>query len=476
MPTATEIFDRARRALERPVDPAGLAAFRILFGLIMAVAAARFVANGWVYELLVAPPYHFTYLGFDWVKPLSHGAMLAGFAVMGTAALALALGLYTRVAAAIFCVLFSYAELIDKATYLNHYYLASLLALLLVFIPSEKVWSIDAWRRRRRGIATAASVPALSYWVLRAQMAVVYGYAGLAKLDADWLFRAEPLRTWLRARVESPLLTGLAGEPWVAFTMSWAGALFDLSVVPLLVFRRTRPFALAAAVAFHLSIWLLFPVGVFSFVMLAAISVFFDPSWPRRFVGRLVRLAPYAPVGSSSTPGRWAFALSAVYVAVQLLVPLRFALYPGRANWTEQGFRFSWRVMLIEKSGKVEYDVVGRAPSSTRAPVGALRARSGDAAYHVFPREELTPLQLRQMATQPDMIADYARHLRARFEARGLTDVRVYADAWVSFNGRRSQRLVDPTVDLAAAERSFAPKTWILPLEPMSERKRFARH
>ena len=476
MPTVTEILGRARRALERPVDPAGLAALRILFGLTMALATARFVAKGWVNELLVAPPYHFTYMGFDWVKPFSHDVMLAGFAVMGTAALALALGFATRFAAAVFGLLFTYAELIDKATYLNHYYLASLLAFLFVFVPSERVWSIDAWRRSRRGLATPASVPALSYWVLRAQMAAVYVYAGVAKLDADWLFRAEPLRTWLRSRVESPLLTGLAAEPLVAHVMSWAGALFDLSVVPLLLFKKTRPFALAAAIVFHLSIWLLFPVGIFSFVMLGAISVFFDPSWPRRFVGRLVRLAPYAPAAHFSPPGRWAFVLSAAYVALQVLVPLRFALYPGTANWTEQGFRFSWRVMLIEKSGKVEYAVVGKAPNATPTGIGELRAHPGEASFHVFPREELTPLQLRQMATQPDMIADYARHLRDRFEARGLTDVRVYADAWVSFNGRRSQRLVDPTVDLAAAERSFAPKRWILPLEPTSDRKRFARH
>lgn len=471
MPTVTEIATRARRALERPVDPAGLAALRVLFGLTMAIATARFVAKGWVDELLVAPPYHFTYLGFDWVKPLSHELMLAWFAFMGAAALALALGLFTRIAAALFCVLFTYAELIDKATYLNHYYLASLLAFLFVFVPSERVWSIDAWRRQRRGLPTDASVPALSYWLLRAQMAVVYVYAGAAKLDADWLFRAEPLRTWLRARVESPWLAGLAAEPWVAYAMSWAGALFDLGVVPLLLFRRTRPFALFAAVAFHLSIWLLFPVGIFSFVMLGAITIFFEPSWPRRFVGRVLELAPYSTGRPFAAPGRWALALSAAYVAVQVLVPLRFALYPGKANWTEQGFRFSWRVMLIEKSGKVEYDVVGKAPHDLARREGLPKAQS----VRVFPREELTPLQLRQMATQPDMIADYARHVREHFEKQGFSDVRVYADAWVSFNGRRSQRLVDPTVDLAAAKRSFAPKTWILPLARENGAKPLAR-
>jgi vitamin K-dependent gamma-carboxylase len=461
MPTPTELVRRARSALEQPVDPAGLAAFRILFGLTMALATFRFVLNGWVDELLVMPPYHFTYLGFDWVKPLSQSAMHALFAVMGVAALAVSVGFFTRVSAAVFCVLFTYAELIDKATYLNHYYLASLLALLLVVVPSGATWSVDAWLLARRGKPANLLAPALSYWLLRAQVGVVYVFAGLAKLDGDWLVRAEPIKTWLRARVEAPFLVGLAPEPWAPYAMSYAGAVFDLAVVPLLLLRKTRAFAFAAALAFHLCIWALFPVGVFSFVMLVAISVFFAPDWPRRFAGRVVRLAPFTPGGPLAKPRAWVLSIAAAYVVVQLLVPLRFALYPGAVNWTEQGFRFAWRVMLVEKSGQVEYDVVTESP----------RGR-----FHVYPRSELTPLQLRQMATQPDMIADYARHLRQSYEARGYRNVRVFADAWVSFNGRRSQRLVDPEVDLAAAPRSFAPKPWILPLDAPRTPSRVARH
>jgi vitamin K-dependent gamma-carboxylase len=459
MPTVTELALRARRGLERPVDPAGLALFRILFGLTMALATLRFVLYGWVDELYVAPPYHFTYLGFDWVKPFSHGGMLAWFAGMGLAALSLSLGFYTRVSAAVFGALFTYAELIDKATYLNHYYFASLVALLLVVLPSGAAWSVDAWLRTRRGGAATVAVPALAYVLLRVQVGVVYVFAGLAKLDADWLFRAEPLRTWLRARIESPLLTGLASEAWVPYAMSWAGAAFDLAVVPLLLFRTTRPFAFAVAVVFHVTIWLLFPIGVFSFVMLAAITLFFAPDWPRRFVGRVVRLAPFTPPATAKLRS-WAVALAVAYALVQVLVPLRFAFYPGPVNWTEEGFRFAWRVMLVEKAGHVEFDVTSETPK---------------ARFHVFPRRELTPLQLRQMATQPDMIADYARHLRESYEARGHRNVRVFADAWVSLNGRRSQRFVDPTVDLAAAPRSFAAKPWILPLEPQRERSLAAR-
>ena len=449
MPTATELARRVARALARPVDAAGLAAFRVLFGLTMTFATLRFVFYGWVGELLVAPAYHFTYFGFDWVVPFSEPVMLALFGVMALAALCLALGLFTRVSAAIFCGLFTYAELIDKATYLNHYYLASLLALLLVFVPSGSLWSLDASWSARRGRPANAAVPALSYWMLRAQVGVVYVFAGLAKLDADWLVRAEPVTTWLRARVESPLLTGLASEPWVPYAMSWAGALFDLFVVPLLLVRTTRPFAVAAALCFHLAIWLLFPVGVFSFVMLCAITVFFAPDWPRRYLGHLVRRAPLPESGGGTKPRASTLALAAAYLVVQLGVPLRFLFYPGPVNWTEEGYRFAWRVMLIEKAGQVEFVVTSASPP---------------ARFHEFPRSELTPLQLRQMATQPDMIADYARHLRARYEARGYRDVRVYADAWVSFNGRRSQRFIDPSVDLAALPRSFAHKSWILPL------------
>jgi vitamin K-dependent gamma-carboxylase len=436
-----------RRCLGRSVDGAGLAAFRIGFGLLMLGAIVRFVAKGWVDELILDPSYHFTYLGFDWVKPLQRGPMYGVFALLGAFALSIAIGFFTRASALGFAALFTYAELIDKTTYLNHYYFVSLIALLLACLPSNAVWSLDA---RRRGRALPVTLG--SYAVLRAQVAIVYVYAGLAKLNADWLFRAEPLRTWLRGHLELPLVGNLLGEPWVAFAMSWAGALFDLSVVPLLCFRRTRPFAVVAAAIFHVTIWRLFPIGVFSFVMLLAITCFFEPAWPRRFA-RFVRAespALVTPIASPTRPARVWTGLAAAYLLTQALLPIRYLFYPGPVNWTEQGFRFAWRVMLIEKTGQVEYRVTAAAPNRR---------------FQVLPREELTPLQVKMLSTQPDMIQDYARHLARSFEAQGYRGVEVRADAWVAFNGRPSQRLIDPNADLASAPRSLAPKPWILPLQ-----------
>ena len=434
------LLARGATLLFRPADAAGLALFRIAFGLLMFGAVVRFVAKGWVDELILAPTYHFTYLGFDWIAPLPRPAMYACFALMALFALALALGFYSRVSALGFGVLFTYAELIDKTTYLNHYYFVSLVSLLLAFVPAGAIWSLDARRRGNRPVTLA------SYALLRCQVAIVYVYAGLAKLNGDWLLRAEPLRTWLRSHVEAPLFGPLFAEPWMAFAMSWAGAAFDLAVVPLLCVRRTRPFAVAAALLFNLSIWLLFPIGVFSFVMLVAISMFFAPAWPRRWLRRTAARET-SELALARRPRL--LGLAVAFLVVQALLPLRHLLYPGPVNWTEEGFRFAWRVMLIEKTGQVEYRVSSEVPRRQ---------------FRVSPRSELTPLQLKMLSTQPDMIQDYARHLAARYEAMGYRGVAVRADAWVAFNGRPSQRLIDPHEDLAHAPRSLAPKPWIVPL------------
>jgi vitamin K-dependent gamma-carboxylase len=441
---------RLRAWLARPVDAAGVGAFRLLFGALMVAAIVRFVAKGWVRELYLDPTYHFTYWGFDWVRPFSGAGMAALFAVMGVAALCVALGAFTRVAAAVFFVTFSYAELIDQATYLNHYYLVSLLALLFTVLPVERAFSLDARRKARAGRALPATVPFYVHAFLRAQIGLVYVFAGLAKLNPDWLFEAQPLRLWLARFGDSPLVGRLLVEPASAYVMSWVGAAFDLFIVPLLLFRPTRRAAFAAALVFHGIVWLLFPIGIFSFLMLTCATLFFEPSWPRRFVTRFfgVSAAVLKDAPAARPAPRWVAAAMGAYLAVSVALPLRLVLYPGASSWTEEGFRFAWRVMLTEKTGHVEFDVVDA--SGKRA--------------HVNPRSELTRLQYAMMATQPDMIHVYALHLARRFEAEGRGKVRVYAHAWAALNGRPSQRLIDPTVDLAAEERSLRPKRFIVPL------------
>jgi vitamin K-dependent gamma-carboxylase len=96
-------------------------------------------------------------------------------------------------------------------------------------------------------------------------------------------------------------------------------------------------------------------------------------------------------------------------------------------------------VMAMEKAGLATFRV--RDPAS-------------GAAWVVDPRDELTKLQATMMATQPDMIADYARHLAAKARRAGRGDVEVRADVFVALNGRPSRRFVDPDVDLTHLGRA----------------------
>lgn len=443
--------DRPRwaRVLDAESDAAGLCAFRALFGAILFLSVVRFWAYGWIDEIYVSPAFHFTYFGFDWVKPWPGAGMYVHFAVMAASAFALCIGLASRLSAAVFFVTFTYAELIEKASYLNHYYFVSLMSLLLVFVPCGAAFSVDAAWRARLG----ARPPSVRFWmyaILRAQLALLYFFAGLAKLSPDWLLAAEPLRTWLGLHGDVPWLGRWLALPAAAHAASYASAFYDLTIPLWLSWRKTRPFAYAAVVIFHVAVWLLFPIGVFSWVMIIAATLFFDPSWPRRFIGRAASGAQPNTSDAGRLSRRGRFALG-TYLLVQVALPLRYLLYPGNVNWHEQGFRFSWRVMLIEKAGRVEFDVV---------------TGDDERSFPVYPRDDLTPLQYKMMSTQPDMIHDYARYLRKRYVELGHTNVRVYADAWASLNGRPRQRLIDPRVDIGNEPRSLWAKPWILPLEP----------
>ncbi len=429
-------FNRWFDRLSSPRRPEGLAWFRALFGALLLFSTIRFVAYGWIDQLLLNPAYHFTYAGFDWVRPLPRGSMYALFAVMGLCSIGVCVGVFARASAAGFFLCFTYIELVDKTTYLNHYYFISLMTLLLVFFGGDQAFCLDKSRKRD-------TVPFLYYFVLRSQIAVVYFFAGLAKLNADWLLRAEPLSTWLAARQH--IWTHLA-DPRVAYCMSWAGAVFDLTIVVFLLWKRTRPIAYLAVIVFHVVTWILFPIGVFPWVMIVATTLFFSPDWPIRTFSKLRWCHATNQENPRASLPPWLVALCLSFLFVQASVPLRHLFYPGQVNWNERGFRFAWRVMLIEKTGMVEYDVM----------------TSNGKKFREYPRRYLTPLQYRMLSTQPDMIAQFARHLARQYERAGYRNVDVRARSWAALNGRPSQPLVDAAVNLATQTN---PAEFIIPLK-----------
>ena len=439
------VVGRLTRALNRPVDAASVAAFRIAFGAMLLASTLRFFAHGWVREFYGVPTHFFSYWGFACVRPLPLFGMYALYGLIAVASTCLMLGIAARAAAAAAALAFGYAHFCDKANYLNHYYLITLLFALLALLPVDREFSLRALRRpaERKG-----QVRAWVLYLLRFQVGVVYVFGGVAKLNTDWLLHAEPLRIWLSANAELPVLGRILNEPWAALLFSWCGALFDLCIVPLLLFRGTRAPAYALVLVFHVLTAQLFRIGMFPWIMIVNATIFFAPDWPRRLLERMRSQPRSLPEGLAGAPlDAKMGSMAAIYMAAQLLLPLRSALYPGNTRWSEEGFRFAWRVMLIEKAGSLEFEV--EAPNGHR--------------YAVSPRQYLTPFQARMASTQPDMILQLAHWIAHDYAARGQGPVRVYADSEVSFNGRRRQRMIDPGQDLVSVSDGLAAKPWILP-------------
>ncbi len=300
----------------RPVDAASLAVFRILFGATMCFGALRLIASGWLDTMYVEPRWAFKYPGFGWVEAWPAWGMYLHYAILSVLALMIALGLYHRIAIALFTIGFAYTQLIDVTNYLNHNYLVVLLGAQLALLPANAMWSLDA---QRDPSLRRVAIPAWNVWLLRFQISVVYVFAGLAKLEGDWLLHGQPLNLWLTARTDTPVIGRWFDEPSVALAMSWAGFLFDTTIPLWLSWARTRIYAYIALVVFHSATGYLLNIGMFPFIMTTSALILFSPSWPRRLLGRT---PPPLPVESFARPRKLVVYAIAAHVAIQVALPL----------------------------------------------------------------------------------------------------------------------------------------------------------
>lgn len=448
-----------QNSLFKEVSAAPLVSFRILFGAVMFFSAIRFMAYGWVSRFYVEPKYFFPYYGFEWVKPLGLHGMYAVFVLLAVASLAILLGFYYRFFVALYFVLFTYVELIDKTNYLNHYYLISCISFWMIFLPMADFFSVDAWMRskpRRQGVS------AWTVWVLRFQLAVVYIFAGVAKINSDWLLDALPMRIWLPGYAYLPGIGYFFDQIWVAYFFSWAGCIYDLTVVFFLSYSKTHPWAYGVVILFHLTTWLLFPIGMFPWVMIFLTTIFFSHRRHTQLLnalGRRLNLNGFRLIPQSAftqkikvSEGRNSFRRVGIsvfllgMVTLQLLIPFRFLRYPGDLFWTEQGYRFSWRVMLMEKAGYATFYV----------------ADGNRGEVMIDNKDYLTLSQEKMMVTQPDMILQYAHILAQAYTKKGFKDLRVRAEVYVSLNGSASRLFIDPRVDLSKITEGFGHKKWVL--------------
>ena len=445
------MYGAIRRTSLELVDAASLSVFRIAFGVLLVLETIRFFAHGWIRDHYLTPEFLFKYSGFEWVVPWPGDALYWHFGVMGVFAAMIAAGFCYRIAAVGFLLCFGYVFLLERANYLNQYYLVLSVAFILCFIRAERGWSVDARLSGRFGLD---KVPRWTIWALRLQFEVMLLFAGLVKINGDWL-RGEPLALWLAPYAESPVVGWLVQQPWFSVALSWTVIVLHLAGALLLLHRRCRFAALIFYVVFHLISATVFQIGLFPWLTLAGTLLFFDPDWPKQMWSRQERTERVAPQGAwvhaqAAVPSAWTRAGLGIFFTLQLVVPLRFLFYPGNVAWSGEGELFAWRMKLDDKRAEARFIVI--EPATGRR-------------WEVDPRQYLRPRQLQMMAPRPDLIIQFAKHLKGTWiEREGVSDVEVRAVVMASLNGRPPAPLIDSRTDLTTAARTSWHYEWILPL------------
>lgn len=432
--------------LFKQVDNSALVVFRVFFGLLIAIEAFGAIFTGWIRRTLIEPQFTFNFIGFEFLQPLPGDGMLWYYAVMGLFGIFVMLGFKYRVSMFAYAVMWSGVYLMQKSSYNNHYYLLMLLCFIMSFLPAHRWFSLDA---KLKPEIRKISMPRWVWLFIVFQLWIVYTYASIAKLYPDWLDGSFPALL-MRGKADYWLVGDFLQTWWVRYAIAYFGILFDLLIIPLLLWKRTRLGAFIGAIFFHLFNSFIFHIGIFPYLSLA-FCIFFFPS---KAINKwfLRNKKEYYDKGEVIIPA-WRntlLVILGVWFIIQISLPLRHWFFKDDVLWTEEGHRLSWRMMLRGKSGRVAFKVVEKGTTDT---------------IFVDKSDYLSRKQLRAIPSKPDMIWQFAQRLEEEYATKGK-EVEVYAEGKISVNGGPYQPLINPKVDLAAEEwQHFRHHDWILPSE-----------
>lgn len=413
----------------------------------MALECYGAMVTGWIQRTLVEPRFTFNFIGFEWLQPLPGNGMYLYFFVMGTLGLCIALGYKYRFSIIAFTILWTGVYLMQKTSYNNHYYLLILISFFMCFFPANQNYSCDA--KKNTALKTDAMYSYVK-WIIVLQLFIVYTYAAIAKMYGDWVdFRI--IKILMQSKADYYLIGEMLQQPWMHRIVGVMGILFDLLIVPALLWRPTRKIAFFASLFFHVFNSVVFQIGIFPYLALAFSVFFFEPETIRQlfFKGK----KPYTKQ-EFSPPSYKNIALfgGSLYFLIQLALPLRHYFIKDDVLWTEEGHRMSWRMMLRNRSGKIQFKVVNREKNKSTI---------------VDLNDYLTSKQKQKIGAYPDFIWQFAQQLKKEYAQKG-EDISVFVlNSKVSVNGKPYRAFIDPKVDLASERwHHFKHHDWILPSAP----------
>ena len=459
-------------ALFNPVDGASVAFFRICFGFLVPLELLHyFLFRPFLEEFYFNPTFHFKYPLFEWVPDLPGIGVKILLVVISISFVMMGLGLFYRITRWTSFLSYSFLFLMERASFLNHWYMVCLFGFLLLFIPAERMWSLDARRNKK---IRSETIEGWHLYALVGLMSIVYFYSGFVKINGDWLQGMQMKQYLLNSFGEGP--TGLA------MLASWGVVALEILMVPLLLWRKTRLPVFIITCLFHLANTQLFTVGLFPYMMILFTLLYFPPDWPKKFLQKIrkqpeLKEVPKGPKASPQTKRKsktksaskgktgepqkgpftrkLSFLMLGGFFLLQILLPLRSMLYKGNQLWTEEGLIWSWKMMLEAKTN-----------ADNDAIIYWVKTGPSAAPTRIVPREQgLTWAQENKLVRNPDLILQFAHELGRRYDTGTGVQPEVYVDAFLGLNGRPIQRFIHPNVNLNAQKRRYIkPYPWVMPL------------
>ncbi len=446
-----------KELLLQPKSAAALGLFRALFGIMLLVELFYFFDT--YTEYFEGHFWHFPYHYLSFLKPPSSVVLktLVGLGILSS--FLVILGWFTRVGLLLSGGIFTYIWLLDKTFFNNHYYLISLLCLLLLFTQSDARFSL-----RKTKIT---HLPNWQYFIFYVQFLIVFFCSGLAKCNAEWFSGAVA-----EATIANRNLAGTSMESIVYLAMTYGGVLFDLLVGWLLFWKPTRRYAVVGLIAFNLLNIFFFnfnndptdtvnlgSIGYFPYLMLATSVLYLDiPYWLNKF-----RTKPQLPQKKKAKKqqqttatvlaptARFVLPILAVYFAVQILLPFRHLTQPGYVDWNGKGYYFSWRMKNFVKNGEFQFYGFDRA--------------TGESVYdYNFNNMEVAFAQ--KAALFPSLVWQMAHCIKQYHMEQGTDLPLIRVDYKTTFNKHEKQYGIDPSVNLSeVGYHPWRKDDWIQPLK-----------
>ncbi|KAG5678096.1 hypothetical protein PVAND_007798 [Polypedilum vanderplanki] len=462
------------------VDGSSLGICRMLFGIMMLLDITE-ERGGSDLDLRWGEIKDCRFPLFSFIKAFSLAKMGLIYFLMWLGCIGIILGYKFKSSCLAFVITYWYIFLLDKSSWNNHSYLYGLVAFIFLFTDAHHFCSIDSWSYK----LNSTSVPFWNYFLLKFQFFILYFIAGLKKFSFEWL-NGYSMTNLSHHWIFSPFRLLLGAELTNLFIIHWFATLFDTSIVFFLIYKKSRRIATFFAIAFHLMNSRLFNIGMFPFVCVVQLPLFYEHNWPRT-LWRKLKCSSCRPTDernekrvvlertlsfSNDTKKmeevefrskkrctlkeKFTTLLILIYCCLQLLLPYSHSLTKGYSNWRHL-YGYSWDMMMSEWSTML---------------VSVRIVDNGNNKQHFM--EPLAFSDSYRWTQYPDMTYQYAQcinqNLIRDFYENPNTllssdNFSIYFDIWSSLNGRFQQRVYNPTVDLVRSEwHPFVEPSFILPL------------